>query len=92
MLLLGLLAPGHVLLSKPPHDADSEVLDVYNAALETFRTSTDASGRSFHVTTIQEPSLDDTHTEDALCTSYVNYLIVRRFRGSSGDNPLYPVV
>ena len=38
------IAPGHVLLSKPPPNAHSDILDVYDAAVETFKTEKGRSG------------------------------------------------
>ena len=72
------IAPGHVILSKPPPNAHAAILEIFDSAVETFRTTSDAAGRSIEVTICQEP--DQTKlaggSVDGMVTSYVNYLLV----------------
>ena len=73
-----LVAPGHVVLSKPPANAHPDIREIFDAALETFKTSTDAKGRGFEVTIIDEPDQEKLAggAVEGMVTSYVNYLLV----------------
>jgi agmatine deiminase len=72
------VAPGHVILSKPPPNAHPAILDIFDAAVETFKKTTDAQGRSIVVTICQEPDQEKLAggAVDGMVTSYVNYLLV----------------
>lgn len=94
------VAPGHVVLSRPPPNAHAAILDIFDAALETFKSTTDAEGRSFKVDIILEP--DQTKLPggvvDGMVTSYVNYLLVNggvvmaKFRESETDARAFETV
>ena len=72
------ISPGHVLLSKPPPNAHPAILEIYDAAIETLESTTDARGRRIQVTSIDEPDQDKLPggAVDGMVTSYVNYLLV----------------
>ena len=72
------VAPGHVVLSKPPPNAHPAIIGIFDAAIETFKTATDAQGRRFQVTICQEPDQEKLPggSVDGMVTSYVNYLLV----------------
>jgi agmatine deiminase len=76
------VAPGHVILSKPPPNAHPAILEIFDAAVETFKTTTDAQGRSIAVTICQEPDQEKlaggsgVEGPEGMVTSYVNYLLV----------------
>ena len=71
-------SPGQVLLSKPPPNAHSDILDVYEAAIKTFEHATDAQGRAIEVTDCLEPNQEKLPggSIEGMVTSYVNYLLV----------------
>ena len=72
------ISPARVILSKPPSNGHPAILEIFDAAVETFKTTLDAAGRSIEVTICQEP--DQTKLSggsvDGMVTSYVNYLLV----------------
>lgn len=72
------VSPGHVILSKPPSNAYQAILEIFDAAVETFKTATDAKGRGFEVTICLEPDQEllAGGNVDGMVTSYVNYLLV----------------
>lgn len=72
------IAPGHILLSQPPPNVHPAILGIYDAAIETFKTATDAHGRKFKVTSCLEPDQEKLPggAVDGMVTSYVNYLLV----------------
>lgn len=70
--------PGYVILSQPPKSAHPAILDVYEAAIEVLKSTTDAKGRLIQVTSCPEPDQDTLPggSVEGMVTSYVNYLLV----------------
>ncbi|KPM41892.1 hypothetical protein AK830_g4640 [Neonectria ditissima] len=72
------LAPGTVLLGKPPANAHDLVLKAYREANDVLSRETDSRGRRLHVVEVMEPDLTKVPGEHFGFTiaSYVNYLVV----------------
>ena len=72
------ISAGHVLLSRPPRNAHSAILEIFNDALERFESTTDAQGRKIEVTVVDEPDQEKLPggCVEGMVTSYANYLLV----------------
>ncbi|KAK7408954.1 hypothetical protein QQX98_008898 [Neonectria punicea] len=72
------LAPGTVLLGKPPANAHNSVVNAYRQARDVFRQETDSQGRRVQIVEVVEPDLAKVPGRHFGYTiaSYANYLVV----------------
>lgn len=71
------IAPGRILLTRPPKNADKVFLDAYEEDKKVLAAETDAKGRKIEVVELEEadPTLFDGDQYET-CLSYLNYLHV----------------
>lgn len=71
------VAPGRVLLSRPPQKSEPYLIEIYKQAKSVLETETDAKGRKLEVLDLEEadPALFDGNPYQ-MVLSYLNYLIV----------------
>ncbi|KFZ22885.1 hypothetical protein V502_02630 [Pseudogymnoascus sp. VKM F-4520 (FW-2644)] len=71
------VAPGRILLSRPPEGSEQFLMDVYENAKSVLATETDAKGRNIEVLELEEadPQLFDGDPY-GMALSYVNYVLV----------------
>lgn len=72
------VAPGKVVLSRPPGNAHEAIRDIFDDALRVLARETDAKGRKLEVVVVDEPDQEVLKggAVDGMVTSYVNYLLV----------------